>query len=104
MTACKAHSWRKVWFLMVSSPMTPAVLHAELGLRHVRVTNIEPGLTHSELADHVDPAVDRGTLAGLFSTVHALSSDDIADLVAYVTSRPAHVNVRQVIALPVEQV
>ena len=81
-----------------------AVLRADLGLRHVRVTNIEPGLTHSELADHVDPAVDRGTLAHLFSTVHALSSEDIADLVAYVTSRPAHVNVRHVIALPTEQV
>jgi NADP-dependent 3-hydroxy acid dehydrogenase YdfG len=35
-----------------------AVLRTELGPKHVRVTNIEPGLTHSELADHVDPAVD----------------------------------------------
>jgi NADP-dependent 3-hydroxy acid dehydrogenase YdfG len=81
-----------------------AVLRAELGPAHVRVTNIEPGLTHSELADHVDPAVDRGTLAGLFSAVHALSSEDVAGLVAYVASRPAHVNVRQVIALPADQV
>lgn len=29
---------------------------------------------------------------------------DVADLVAYVTSRPAHVNLRQVIVLPTGQV
>jgi NADP-dependent 3-hydroxy acid dehydrogenase YdfG len=80
-----------------------AMLRAELGPRHVRVTSIEPGLTDSELAGHVDPAADHGTLARMLSTVPALSAADIADLVAYIASRPAHVNVRHVVALPATQ-
>ncbi|MGW3568893.1 SDR family oxidoreductase [Streptomyces sp. NPDC000941] len=80
-----------------------ASLRTEFGPRNVRVTNIEPGLTESELSSHVDNATATGQLDDMFAALGGLSSEDIADLIAYVTSRPAHVNLRQVIVLPTRQ-
>ncbi|MFE6893534.1 SDR family oxidoreductase [Streptomyces sp. NPDC057694] len=78
-------------------------LRTELGPQDVRVTNIEPGLTDTELAGHVDNADLSAELDGMFEALAGLTSDDIADLIAYTTSRPRRVNLRQVIALPTRQ-
>ncbi|MEU6170436.1 SDR family oxidoreductase [Streptantibioticus parmotrematis] len=80
-----------------------ATLRAELGPRDVRVTNIEPGLTDTELGSHIDNAELSGQLDGMAAEIGPLTPDDIADLIAYTTSRPARVNLRQVIALPTRQ-
>jgi NADP-dependent 3-hydroxy acid dehydrogenase YdfG len=80
-----------------------ASLRTEFGPRNVRVTNIEPGLTESELGSHVDNAAATSQLDDMFAALGGLSAEDIADLIAYVTSRPAHVNLRQVIVLPTRQ-
>ncbi|TXS36222.1 SDR family oxidoreductase [Streptomyces sp. OR43] len=80
-----------------------ASLRTELGPRDVRVTNIEPGLTDSELAGHVDNAELSGQLDGMFDALGGLSSDEIADLIAYTTSRARHINLRQVVVLPTRQ-
>ncbi|MYQ77371.1 MULTISPECIES: SDR family oxidoreductase [unclassified Streptomyces] len=81
-----------------------ASLRTELGPRDVRVTNIEPGLTDSELAGHVDNAELSGQLDGMFEALGGLSSGEIADLVAYTTSRARHINLRQLVVLPTRQV
>ncbi|MYW69121.1 SDR family NAD(P)-dependent oxidoreductase [Streptomyces sp. SID8379] len=78
-------------------------LRTELGPRDVRVTNIEPGLTDSELASHVDNADLSADLDGMFEALIGLTSHDIADLIAYTTSRPRHVNLRQAVVLPTRQ-
>ncbi|MFD5075926.1 SDR family oxidoreductase [Streptomyces sp. NPDC058371] len=78
-------------------------LRTELGPRGVRVTNIEPGLTETELGSHIDNARLSEELDGMFGAIGSLSSEEIADVVAYVTSRPPHVNLRQVIVLPTAQ-
>ena len=81
-----------------------AVLRTEFGPRDVRVTNIEPGLTGTELGDHIDNPDLAEQLGGMFQAIDpALSAEDVADLIAYVTSRPAHVNLRQVVVLPTKQ-
>jgi NADP-dependent 3-hydroxy acid dehydrogenase YdfG len=81
-----------------------ATLRTELGPRDVRVTNIEPGLTDTELAGHIDNAALSDALDGMFASVGtALSAGDVADLVAYTVSRPAHVNLRQAVVLPTRQ-
>ncbi|UWE11651.1 SDR family oxidoreductase [Actinacidiphila bryophytorum] len=81
-----------------------ASLRAEFGPRKVRVTNIEPGLTDTELGGHIDNPELSAQLDGMFQAFpDALTSEDIADLIAYVTSRPARVNLRQVIVLPTGQ-
>lgn len=81
-----------------------ASLRTEFSPRDVRVTNIEPGLTDTELGSHIDNAELSGRLDGMFDALGSLSGDDIADLVAYTASRPRHVNLRQLIVLPTRQV
>lgn len=79
-----------------------SVLRTELGPRDVRVTNIEPGLTSSELAGHLDPSqIEK--VSGMFETYGSLSSAEIADLIGYVVTRPRHVNLRQIVVLPTRQ-
>ncbi|CAM5567466.1 SDR family oxidoreductase [Streptomyces canus] len=81
-----------------------ALLRNEFGPRGVRVTNIEPGLTESELATHIDNDGLREQIGGMAEALGSLSSAELADVVAYVTSRPRHVNLRQVVVLPTAQV
>ncbi|WP_433918885.1 SDR family oxidoreductase [Streptomyces canus] len=81
-----------------------ALLRNEFGPRGVRVTNIEPGLTESELATHIDNDGLREQIGGMAEALGPLSSAELADVVAYVTSRPRHVNLRQVVVLPTAQV
>jgi NADP-dependent 3-hydroxy acid dehydrogenase YdfG len=77
-------------------------LRAELGPHGVRVTNIEPGLVESELRDGITG--DQGAfLDEWISTVGMLTATELADVVAYATSRPAGVNLRQIVALPTSQ-
>ncbi|MQY04213.1 SDR family oxidoreductase [Actinomadura macrotermitis] len=80
-----------------------ASLRTEFGPRGVRVTNIEPGLTDTELGDHVDNPELSEQLGGMFQAMQALSSEEIADLIGYTVSRAPHVNLRQVIVLPTAQ-
>ncbi|MER6733032.1 SDR family oxidoreductase [Streptomyces puniciscabiei] len=78
-------------------------LRTEFGPQDVRVTNIEPGLTETELKDHVDSTELSGQLDGMLEAIGALSAAEVADVVAYATSRPRHVNLRQIMVLPTRQ-
>jgi NADP-dependent 3-hydroxy acid dehydrogenase YdfG len=81
-----------------------ASLRAEFGPRGVRVTNVEPGLTDTELGSHLDNPQLSQALDGMFQAFgQALTADDIADLIAYAVSRPPHVNLRQLVVLPTAQ-
>ena len=79
-------------------------LRGEFGPRDVRVTNIEPGFVESELRTHISDADLSRQVEGMLDEVGALSAEELADLVAYATSRPRRVNLRQIIALPTRQV
>ncbi|MBX7552396.1 SDR family oxidoreductase [Streptomyces sp. NPDC004232] len=79
-------------------------LRSEFGPRDVRVTNIEPGLTQTELATHIDSTELSGQLDGMFDVLGGLTAAEVADVVAYATSRPRHVNLRQIMVLPTRQV
>ncbi|XVQ84766.1 SDR family oxidoreductase [Microbispora siamensis] len=78
-------------------------LRAEFGPRGVRVTNIEPGLTATELGDHVDSPELGAQLAGMFQVITPMTAEEIADLIGYTVSRAKHVNLRQVVVLPTNQ-
>ncbi len=80
-----------------------ASLRTELGAKGVRVTNVEPGLTATELGDHIDNASFSAGLEEMNDAIGAMSADDVADMVAYVAGRPPHVNLRQVVILPTRQ-
>jgi NADP-dependent 3-hydroxy acid dehydrogenase YdfG len=67
------------------------------------MTNIEPGLTDTELGSHVDNPDLAAQLGAMFAGLPALGGEDIADFVAYATTRPRHVDFRQVVLLPTQQ-
>jgi NADP-dependent 3-hydroxy acid dehydrogenase YdfG len=79
-------------------------LRGEFGPRDVRVTNIEPGFVESELRTHIADAELSRAVDGMLEAVGALSAEELADVVAYATSRPRRVNLRQIVALPTRQV
>jgi NADP-dependent 3-hydroxy acid dehydrogenase YdfG len=80
-----------------------ANLRVELGGRGLRVTNLEPGLIESELADNVVHEGSREALAQWREATPPLASADIADAIADVVSRPAHIHVRELIVQPTVQ-
>jgi NADP-dependent 3-hydroxy acid dehydrogenase YdfG len=78
-------------------------VRADLGPKNVRVTNIEPGLTSSELTQHISSDELQGQVDGMFDVLEALTSDDIADVVAYATSRGRRLNLPSIVAMPTQQ-
>ncbi|QKZ21009.1 SDR family oxidoreductase [Streptomyces chartreusis] len=78
-------------------------LRTEFGPRDVRVTNVEPGFVESELRLHTDNAEVSGQVDGMLEAVGTLAAEELADVVAYAVSRPWHVNLRQIMAMPTRQ-
>lgn len=74
-------------------------LRQEVTGRHVRVSLVEPGMVDTELRNHVRPEV-RSTLA---NDIEMLQSEDIADAITYIVTRPRHVAINEVLVRPTEQ-
>jgi NADP-dependent 3-hydroxy acid dehydrogenase YdfG len=78
-------------------------LRQEVAALHVRVTAVEPGATATELAGHNRPEILEG-LRDTIGRVEMLSSEDIADAIAYAVTRPPHVALNEILIRPTEQV
>ena len=77
-------------------------LRADLGGR-IRVTNLEPGMAKSEFTlvrTHGDAEANEKTYAG----VEPILPEDIADIVWFLATRPAHINIGHIEVTPVIQV
>ncbi|HEX3541966.1 MAG TPA: SDR family NAD(P)-dependent oxidoreductase [Acidimicrobiales bacterium] len=77
-------------------------LRKEITRRHVRVSVVEPGAVATELAGHNRPEVLEG-LNERFSGMERLHADEIADIIAYIVTRPRHVAINEVLVRPTEQ-
>ena len=77
-------------------------LRADLLGTRVRVTNIEPGLAESEFS-LVRFKGDDTKAARTYEGTQPLRPEDIADIVHWVATRPAHVNLNSVEVMPVCQ-
>lgn len=69
-------------------------LRCDLAGRHVRVTNIEPGLTETEFSI-VRMGNDKSKADNLYAGTTPLTGDDIAESCYFVTTLPPHVNVNR---------
>src|SRR5215469_5675535 len=76
-------------------------LRQELASRHVRVSLVEPGATSTELVTHNRPEVIESLRSQLGA--QRMTPEDIADAIAYIVTRPAHVAVNEVLIRPTEQ-
>ncbi len=77
-------------------------LRQEVTRRHVRVSIVEPGVVATELTDHLRPEI-REQVAPMFANTERLESEDIADAIAYIVTRPRHVAVNEILVRPTEQ-
>lgn len=77
-------------------------LKADLLGTPVRSTTIEPGMVETEFST-VRFGGDQEKAAAVYQGMKPLSSQDIADTVLWVASRPAHVNINSVELMPVDQ-
>jgi NADP-dependent 3-hydroxy acid dehydrogenase YdfG len=79
-----------------------ATLRSEWAPRGVRVTTIEPGGTRTELRDHVRPGLQE-ELDEMFSAFDLLGADDVGNVITFIASQPAHVNLARVELVPTMQ-
>jgi NADP-dependent 3-hydroxy acid dehydrogenase YdfG len=70
---------------------------------NIRVTDVEPGVVATELADHIADETARQTFAQRWEGRRMLESEDIGRAIVYVVSQPAHVNVNELLVRPTEQ-
>ncbi|MEM7354088.1 MAG: SDR family NAD(P)-dependent oxidoreductase [Acidobacteriota bacterium] len=77
-------------------------LRLELLGRPVRVTEIAPGLVETEFSKvRFDGDSDRA--AKVYDGMTPLTAEDVADCVAWVATRPPHVNIDEMVVRPLDQ-
>jgi NADP-dependent 3-hydroxy acid dehydrogenase YdfG len=77
-------------------------LRQEVTQRHVRVSLVEPGAVSTELVDHNRPEIQE-LIHKRFEETERLESEDIADAIAYLVTRPRHVAINEILIRPTEQ-
>lgn len=75
-------------------------LKADLAGTPVRVSNVEPGLVGGTEFSVTRFGGDAGKAAKVYEGTDALTSQDIAETVAWITGLPAHMNVNRIELMP----
>lgn len=75
------------------------VLRIELVGQPIRISEIDPGLVKTEFS-LVRFDGDESRAAAVYDGLVPLSAEDIADVVAFVATRPSHVDIDQVVIRP----
>ncbi|GGG28428.1 SDR family NAD(P)-dependent oxidoreductase [Pontibacter amylolyticus] len=68
----------------------------------IKVSEVNPGLVETEFSE-VRFKGDKERAAGVYQGYEPLRAEDIADLITFMVTRPAHVNIAEVLILPTAQ-
>ncbi len=68
----------------------------------IKVTSVDPGMVETEFSE-VRFHGDTERADKVYQGVTPLTAEDVADVVFFCATRPAHVNINQVILMPVDQ-
>jgi NADP-dependent 3-hydroxy acid dehydrogenase YdfG len=74
-------------------------LRLDAGGRGVRFTTLDPGMVKTEFA-RVRFRGDEARASAVYEGMHALTPEDVADALVYAVTRPAHVNVGEIVLWP----
>ncbi len=77
-------------------------LRQEVTRRHVRVSVVEPGAVDTELVSHNRPEVQERHRER-FAQTEKMTAPDIAELIAFIVTRPRAMSVNEVLVRPTEQ-
>jgi NADP-dependent 3-hydroxy acid dehydrogenase YdfG len=77
-------------------------MRQEFTRRHVRVSIVEPGAVDTELPDHNRPEI-REQLEDRFGDMERLESEDVADAIAFIVTRPRRTAINELLIRPTEQ-
>jgi NADP-dependent 3-hydroxy acid dehydrogenase YdfG len=77
-------------------------LRQEVTGRHLRVSLVEPGAVATELTTHMRAEIQE-LARRRFESVEILHSEDIADAIAYIVTRPRRVAINELLVRPTEQ-
>ncbi len=77
-------------------------LRIELVETPIRVSTVDPGLVETEFS-MVRFRGDKDKAESVYKNLTPLNGDDIADVIIFITSRPAHVQIAEVIVFPTDQ-
>lgn len=79
-------------------------VRSELGPQGVRVSVVEPGIVRTELKDHVTDAGASQWIEDQIASYETLTSEDVAEVVAFLAAQPARVNIPEYTVMPTAQV
>ena len=68
----------------------------------IRVGTVDPGLAETEFS-LVRFKGDAERAKNVYAGIHALTAEDIAEILVWVASRPPHVNIDELLVKPVDQ-
>jgi NADP-dependent 3-hydroxy acid dehydrogenase YdfG len=77
-------------------------MRVDLAGHNIRVSAIHPGAVETEFSE-VRFKGDKEKAAGVYQGFDALQAQDIAEIIEFVTSRPSHVNIEDLIVYPTAQ-
>ena len=78
------------------------VLRQEIAADGVRVTEIDPGRVHTDFSlVRFDGDADKAN--AVYDGVKSLTAEDVADVITFVATRPAHVNIDFLQITPIDQ-
>jgi NADP-dependent 3-hydroxy acid dehydrogenase YdfG len=77
-------------------------MRIDLNIHNIKVSEINPGLVETEFSE-VRFKGDKDKAKQVYQGYKALQAEDIADLIHFMVTRPAHVNLAEVLILPTAQ-
>ncbi|MGJ1268950.1 NAD(P)-dependent oxidoreductase, partial [Sphingobacterium spiritivorum] len=77
-------------------------MRIDLLSKGIKVTGINPGMVETEFSE-VRFHGDTDRAAAVYKDIIPLSGKDIAETIAFVLSRPAHVNINDLLIMPAAQ-
>lgn len=78
-------------------------LRREVYKHGIRVSVIEPGVVETELREHIGHAATQDAINAWADSMRQLQPRDVAEAIVFCVTRPAHVNVNEILMRPTDQ-